>query len=45
MLDRLTNSEKEIPTLANGLGRNIEDFGKYVFLTQAEAERKLKVGD
>ena len=29
-------------TFANGLGRNIEDFGKYVFLTQAEAERKLK---
>ena len=27
---------------ANGLGRNIEDFGKYVFLTQAEAEKKLK---
>ena len=27
---------------ANGLGRNIEDFGKYVFLTQAEAEQKLK---
>ena len=26
----------------NGLGRNIEDFGKYVFLTQAEAEQKLK---
>ena len=26
----------------NGLGRNIEDFGKYVFLTQAEAEEKLK---
>ena len=29
-------------TFANGLGRNIEDFGKYVFLTQAEAEQKLK---
>ena len=29
-------------TFANGLGRNIEDFGKYVFLTQAEAEKKLK---
>ena len=29
-------------TFANGLGRNIEDFGKYVFLTQAEAEEKLK---
>ena len=28
-------------TFANGLGRNIEDFGKYVFLTQAEAEQKL----
>ena len=27
---------------ANGLGRNIDDFGKYVFLTQAEAEQKLK---
>ena len=26
----------------NGLGRNIEDFGKYVFLTQDEAEQKLK---
>lgn len=31
-------------TFANGLGRNIEDFGKYVFLTQAEAEHKLKAG-
>ena len=29
-------------TFANGLGRNIEDFGKYVFLTQAEAEQKLR---
>lgn len=29
-------------TFANGLGRNIEDFGKYVFLTKAEAEKKLK---
>ena len=29
-------------TFANGLGRNIEDFGKFVFLTQAEAEQKLK---
>lgn len=29
-------------TFANGLGRNIEDFGEYVFLTQAEAEQKLK---
>lgn len=29
-------------TFANGLGRNIEDFGKYVFLTQEEAEQKLK---
>ena len=29
-------------TFANGLGRNIEDFGKYVFLTQAEADQKLK---
>ena len=29
-------------TFANGLGRNIEDFGKTVFLTQAEAEQKLK---
>ena len=29
-------------TFANGLGRNIEDFGKYIFLTQAEAEQKLK---
>ena len=29
-------------TFANGLGRNIEDFEKYVFLTQAEAEQKLK---
>lgn len=29
-------------TFANGLGRNIEDFGKYVFLTQDEAEKKLK---
>ena len=28
-------------TFANGLGRNIEDFGKYVFLTQEEAEQKL----
>ena len=26
---------------ANGLGRNIKDFGKYVFLTQEEAEQKL----
>ena len=31
-------------TFANGLGRNIEDFGKYVFLTQSEAEQKLKAG-
>lgn len=29
-------------TFANGLGRNIKDFGKTVFLTQAEAEQKLK---
>ena len=29
-------------TFANGLGRNIEDFGKFVFLTQVEAEQKLK---
>ena len=29
-------------TFANGLGGNIEDFGKYVFLTQEEAEQKLK---
>lgn len=29
-------------TFANGLGRKIEDFGKRVFLTQAEAEQKLK---
>ena len=29
-------------TFSNGLGRNIEDFGKYVFLTQEEAEQKLK---
>ena len=29
-------------TFANGLGRNIEDFGKHVFLTKAEAEQKLK---
>lgn len=29
-------------TFANGLGRNIEDFGKTVFLTQEEAEQKLK---
>lgn len=29
-------------TFANGLGRNIEDFGKYVFLTKDEAEQKLK---
>lgn len=29
-------------TFANGLGRNIEDFGKFVFLTQSEAEQKLK---
>lgn len=29
-------------TFANGLGRNIEDFGKYVFLTQEEAEQKAK---
>ena len=29
-------------TFANGLGRNVEDFGEYVFLTQAEAEQKLK---
>ena len=28
-------------TFANGLGRNIEDFAKYVFLTQAGAEQKL----
>ena len=29
-------------TFANGLGRNIKDFGQYVFLTKAEAEQKLK---
>ena len=29
-------------TFANGLGRNVEDFGEYVFLTQEEAEQKLK---
>ena len=29
-------------TFANGLGRNINDFGKEVFLTKAEAEQKLK---
>ena len=29
-------------TFANGLGRNIEDFGKFVFLTKSEAEQKLK---
>ena len=29
-------------TFANGLRKNIEDFGKTVFLTQAEAEQKLK---
>lgn len=29
-------------TFANGLGRNIEDFGKTVFLTKSEAEQKLK---
>ena len=29
-------------TFANGLGRDIKDFGKTVFLTQAEAEQKLK---
>ena len=29
-------------TFANGFARNIEDFGKYVFLTQEEAEQKLK---
>ena len=29
-------------TFANGLGRNIEDFGKTVFLTKEEAEQKLK---
>ena len=29
-------------TFANGLGRNINDFGKYVFLTKDEAEKKLK---
>ena len=29
-------------TFANGLGRNIEDFGKYVFITKAEAKQKLK---
>ena len=28
-------------TFANGLGRNVEDFGEYVFLTQEEAEQKL----
>lgn len=32
-------------TFANGLGRNIEDFGKFVFLTQTEAEQKLKEMD
>ena len=31
-------------TFSNGLGRNIEDFRKYVFLTQDEAEQKLKEG-
>ena len=29
-------------TFANGLGRNVEDFGEYVFLMQEEAEQKLK---
>lgn len=29
-------------TFADGLGRNIKDFEKYVFLTQEEAEQKLK---
>ena len=29
-------------TFANGLGRNVEDFGEYVFLTKEEAEQKLK---
>lgn len=29
-------------TFANGLGRNIEDFGEYVFLTKEEAEVKLE---
>ena len=29
-------------TFANELGRNVEDFGEYVFLTQEEAEQKLK---
>ena len=29
-------------TFANGLRKNINDFGKTVFLTQAEAEQKLK---
>ena len=29
-------------TFANGLGRNVEDFGKYVFLTQEESDQKLK---
>lgn len=28
-------------TFANGLGRNVEDFGEYVFLTQEEVEQKL----
>ena len=29
-------------TFANGLRKNIEDFGKTVFLTKAEVEQKLK---
>ena len=29
-------------TFANGLGRNINDFGKTVFLTQEDAEKKFK---
>ena len=29
-------------TFANGLGRNIKDFGKTVFFTKEEAEQKLK---
>lgn len=29
-------------TFLNGLGRNIEDFGTWVFLTEEEARKKLK---
>ena len=32
-------------TFANGLGRNIKDFGKFVFLTQEEAEKRKEEGD